>query len=117
MRVVDARGAIVAPSPGAVLPCGAMEDWTELAPGAHVEREEPLECTQPAGGPANVGWSYALAPGTYSVTLVFESPMAHGFTQSEPNPRAFRGRVESNAAQIVVTEPPKRGFLARVLGL
>jgi hypothetical protein len=31
---------------------------------------------------------------------VFEAPPAHGFSQSESNDHAFRGRVESNQLTI-----------------
>lgn len=115
MRVRDAAGRVVAPGPGPVLPCGVAEDLTLVAPGERHERTEPLACTQPAGAPERVGWSYALAPGEYGVALVFESPPAHGFTQHAADPREFRGRVESNEVRVVV-EPAPKGLLARLFG-
>src|SRR5580700_7032930 len=81
MRVVDAQGNVVAPGPGSVLPCGVKEPWLVLEPGGRVERDEPLACTQPAGRVERIGWSYELAPGSYRVTLVFEAPPKHGFSQ------------------------------------
>lgn len=112
-----ADGTVVAPGPGPTLPCGVAEDWQLLAPGETCERDEPLACTQPAGRPEAIGWSYALSPGTYQVTLVYERPPAHGFTQAEPHPRGFTGRVESNPATLVITAPPaKPGLLSRLLG-
>jgi hypothetical protein len=97
LRVVDAQGRVVAPGPGPVLPCGVAEEWEALEPGAR--------------------WSYDLAPGSYHVTLVFEAPPPHGFTQSRPDPRAFKGRVESNEVTLEVTPgDEKPGFLSRLLG-
>lgn len=118
MRVVDASGALVAAGPGTVLPCGVPEDWTELAPGASFEREESLACTQPAGGPQNVGWSYEHLPaGTYRVTLLFKTPPEHGFSQSPPNPNAFSGALESNTVEFAFAPPEKpRGLLSRLFG-
>jgi hypothetical protein len=117
IRVVDARGSVVAPGPGPILPCGVAEEWTVLEPGQHLDRTEPLGCTQPAGRREPIGWSYALPPGTYRVRLVFEAPPLHGFSQSRPDPRAYRGRVETNEVELVVEPPaPKRGLLARLLG-
>lgn len=95
MRIVDAAGTLIAPGPGPVLPCGVAEHWQILMPGHRHQRSEPLACTQPAGRAAAIGWSYRLSPGTYGITLVFEAPPAHGFSQSEPNDHAFVGRVES----------------------
>ncbi len=116
-RVLDAAGKVVTPGPGPVLPCGIREEWTILAPGESFERAEGLACTQPAGRSESIGWSYALAPGAYRLTFVFESPPAHGFTQSAPHERAFRGRVESNPVEILVEEPERKpGFLGRLLG-
>jgi hypothetical protein len=116
-RVTDAQGRVVAPGPGPVLPCGVGEEWVVLEPGQKHERDEPLACTQPAGRAEAIGWTHALAPGTYRVTLVFESPPPHGFSQAAPHERAFRGRVESNEVTVVVEEPTKRaGLLARLLG-
>ena len=102
MRIVDAAGETLVPGPGPVLPCGVAESWQIVMPGRSLQRSEPLSCTQPAGQAARVGWSYMLAPGTYGITLVFEAPPAHGFSQSEPNDHAFRGRVESNQLTIEV---------------
>ncbi|MFT3712779.1 MAG: hypothetical protein QM817_34440 [Archangium sp.] len=118
MRVVDASGAEMKPGGGPVLPCGVPEDWTELEPGASFERDEPLACTQPAGGPPNVGWSYDhLAAGTYRVTLLFQAPPAHGFSQSPANPRAFSGALESNTVEFAFAPPEKpRGLLSRLFG-
>ena len=117
LRVVDAQGREVAPGPGPVLPCGVAEDWTVLAPGERHEHNEPLACTQPAGRSEPIGWSYALAPGTYRVRLFHEAPPAHGFTQSAPHPDAFRGRVESDEVTITVAAPPERpGLLRRLFG-
>ena len=95
MRIVDGSGQLVTPGPGPVLPCGVAEGWQIVMPGRSTQRPEPLSCTQPAGQSAAIGWSYALSPGTYRITLVFEAPPAHGFSQSESNDHAFRGRVES----------------------
>ena len=103
MRIVDASGQTVAPGPGAVLPCGVVESWQIVMPGRSLQRSEPLSCTQPAGQAARVGWSYVLGPGSYGITLVFEAPPAHGFSQSESNDHAFRGRVESNELTIELT--------------
>jgi len=115
MRVRDAGGRVVAPGPGPVLPCGAGEELTILGPGERHERAEPLQCTQPAGQAAAIGWSYALEPGEYGVTLIFAAPPAHGFTQHAPDPREFRGRVESDELRVVV-EPKPRGLFRRLLG-
>lgn len=115
MRVRDAAGREVAPGPGPVLPCGVAEDLTILGPDERYERAEPLACTQPAGPTARIGWSYALTPGEYGVVLVLAAPPAHGFTQHAPDPREFRGRVESDEVRLVV-EPAPRGLLARLLG-
>ena len=49
-----------------------------------------------------------LAPGRYTITLVFESPPAHGFVQHAPDPREFRGRVESNAVPVTIAAAPPR---------
>lgn len=115
MRVHAAGGRELAPGPGPVLPCGVAEDLTILAPGEKHTRVEPLACTQPAGASGRIGWSYALAPGEYQVVLVFTAPPAHGFSQHEPDPREFRGQVESNAVRVVVAPAP-RGLLARLFG-
>jgi hypothetical protein len=114
MKVVDASGNVVAPGKGSELPCGAMEDWTVLRPGERHERVEALACTQPAGQTADIGWSYDLAPGTYRVQLEFEAPARHGFSQSEPNPAAFTGRVVSNEVTVTVSAQP--GLLTRLFG-
>jgi hypothetical protein len=103
MRVVDAAGRVIAPGPGPVLPCGVAEHWQVLMPGHRHQRSEPLSCTQPAGQAASIGWAYKLAPGTYGITLVFEAPPAHGFSQSEASAYAFRGRVESRELVIELT--------------
>lgn len=117
LRVTDASGGVVAPGPGPTLPCGAGEEWELLEPGQRHERDEPLGCTQPAGRPEAIGWSYALAPGTYRVALIFEAPPPHGFSQAEAHERAFRGRVESAEVTIVVEAPLKRpGLLGRLFG-
>jgi len=118
MRVLDAQGRVVPPGAGPVLPCGVAEEWSVLEPGGKLERDEPLGCTQPAGRSEPIGWSYALAPGTYRVVLVHESPPPHGFTQSSPDARAFRGRVESNEVALAIEEPEPRkpGFFSRLLG-
>lgn len=100
MRIIDGNGQIVVPGPGTVLPCGVSERWQIVMPGHKVQRAEPLSCTQPAGRPPNIGWAYKLAPGRYRITLVFEAPAAHGFSQSEPNDHAFRGRVESREVAV-----------------
>lgn len=114
--VRDVNGHLVKPGPGPVLPCGAAEDWTVIEPGASFEREESLACTQPAGRTEAIGWSYdALAAGAYRVSLIYEAPPAHGFTQSEPDHRAFTGRLESNDVALQVPEKPK-GWFARLLG-
>lgn len=115
LRVVGAQG-VIEPGKGPVLPCGAGEDWRVLAPGERHDEVQTLACTQPAGRPEPIGWSYALAPGTYRVTLVFEAPPAHGFSQAEPHPHAFTGRVESNEVELVVPVPAPRGFFERLLG-
>ena len=108
MRITDANGVLVVPSPGSVLPCGMAETLEILVPGASFERDEPLGCTQPGGRSENIGWSYKLAPGRYTIMLVFESPPAHGFVQHAPDPREFRGRVESNAVTVTITAAPPR---------
>ncbi len=116
LRVVDDSGRVMAPSPGPVLPCGAAEKWTVLAPGESVDHDEALACTQPAGRSEAIGWSYAnVAAGHYTVTVVMSAPPAHGFTQSSPDARAFAGTVESNAANVIIA-PPKRTLIDRVLG-
>ncbi len=102
MRVVDAGGRVVPPGPGPSLPGGVAEEWVVLAPGASIERNEPMGCTQPAGRTERIGWSYSLAPGIYRVALVFEAPPAHGFTQSSPNAYAFVGRAESNEVLVQI---------------
>ena len=103
MRVTDANGAIVPAGPGPVLPCGVSERWLVLMPGGRHQRSEPLSCTQPAGKTQTIGWSYNLTPGTWTITLVFEAPPAHGFSQSEDNEYAFAGRVESNPVVVELT--------------
>ena len=108
MRVVDDAGRIVVPGAGPVLPCGVAEDLELVAPGASFERTESLGCTQPAGRSERIGWSYDVAPGTYRVTLIYEAPPAHGFTQHAPDPREFRGRLESNEVAIAIPVPPKK---------
>jgi hypothetical protein len=108
MRVLDSNGVVVVPLRGAVLPCGMAEDLEIVEPGASFERDEPFGCTQPAGRTETIGWSYQLAPGTYSIGLVFESPPAHGFVQHAPDPREFRGRVESNPVTVTITPAPAR---------
>jgi hypothetical protein len=102
MRVARADGTEIAAGKGPVLPCGVGEDWQVLQPGESYERDEPLQCTQPAGTAKDVGWSFDLPRGTYRVTLVYESPPPHGFTQSEPHPDQYRGRIESNDVLLVV---------------
>jgi hypothetical protein len=114
MRVVDASDRVVAAGPGPVLPCGVGEEQTLLEPGGRFDRPEPLGCTQPAGARERIGWSYALAAGVYRITLIFEAPPAHGFTQSRGDTRAHVGRVESN--EVTVTIEPRTGWLARLLG-
>lgn len=120
LRVRDAAGNELAPGPGPVLPCGVAEEWTVLAPGETHTRPEPLACTQPAGRREAIGWSYALPPGTWRVSLIFEAPAAHGFSQSEPHPHAFQGRVESPELTVVIPPPPPRsslqGLWARLTG-
>lgn len=116
MRVVDSSGAELKPGSGPVLPCGVPEDWTELAPGASFEREEPLACTQPAGRTENIGWSYDLPAGTFRVTLLFEAPPAHGFSQSPPNANAFSGKLESNSVDWVSAPDKPRSVLSRLFG-
>jgi hypothetical protein len=108
LRVVDAAGQLVAPGPGPVLPCGVAEDLEVVAPGASFERAESLGCTQPAGRSERIGWSYDLAPGTYRVTLIYEAPPSHGFTQHAPDPREFRGRLESNEVTLTIPVPAKK---------
>ena len=103
MRIVDAQGQTVTPGPGPVLPCGVSERWQILMPGHKYQRTEPLSCTQPAGNKAAIGWSYKLTPGTYGITLVFEAPPAHGFSQSESSEYAFSGRVESRELVVELT--------------
>jgi hypothetical protein len=103
MRVVDSQGRILTPGPGPKLPCGVAERWQILMPGHKYQRSEPLACTQPASQAAPIGWSYNLTPGTYGITLLFEAPPAHGFSQSEPNEYAFSGRVESREVVVELT--------------
>jgi len=95
MRVLDANDTLVTPGPGPVLPCGVAETWHMLMPGRSHHRTEPIQCTQPAGRTESIGWSYKLTRGVWRITLVFEAPPTHGFSQSESNEYAFRGRVES----------------------
>lgn len=108
MRVLDSNGVVVVPSRGSVLPCGMAETLEIVEPGASFERDEPFGCTQPGGRTETIGWSYKLAPGTYTIVLVFESPPAHGFVQHAPDSREFRGRVESNPVTVTVTPAPAR---------
>lgn len=103
MRIVDSAGNVVTPGPGPVLPCGVAERWQVLMPGHKYQRSEPLSCTQPAGQTATIGWSYNLTPGEWGITLVLESPPAHGFSQSESNEYAFAGRVESRQLVVKLT--------------
>lgn len=115
--VADQHGAVVAPGPGPVLPCGVAEEWTVVEPGASFERDESLACTQPAGRTEAIGWSYDLATGTWKVSLVWESPPAHGFSQSEPHPHAWRGKLQSNTVDLHVTRTEKpRGLLSKLFG-
>ena len=116
LRVVDAKGVVVEPSQGPVLPCGVNELWRVLAPGERHDELQTLACTQPAGRSEAIGWAYELTPGTYRVTLVFETPPAHGFSQAEPHAAAFVGRVESNEVELVVPVPAPRSFIDRLLG-
>lgn len=108
MRVIDASGKVVVAGAGPVLPCGVAEELEVLAPGATFDRPEPLACTQPAGRAEPIGWSYELAPGTYRVTLIYEAPPSHGFTQHAPDPHAFRGRLESNEVTLTIPVPAKK---------
>jgi hypothetical protein len=101
LRVTDAEGRDIPPGSGPVLPCGAAEEPTTLEPGAHFSRPEAWGCTQPAGSTAKVGWSYDLAPGTYQVRLVFESPAAHGYDPSAREPQ-WRGRIETAPIELIV---------------
>lgn len=111
MRVVDATGKVIPPGPGPVLPCGVAEDLEIVEPGASCDHAEPLGCTQPAGGPDGVGWSYDLAPGRYRVTVIYQWPPPHGFTQHQADPREFRGKLESNEVEITVVARPRKKFL------
>jgi hypothetical protein len=95
MRIVDAQGVVVPPGPGPVLRGGGVEHWQIVMPGHRCQRPEPLSCPQPAGVAGPIGWSYKLSRGVYGITLVFEAPPAHGFSQSETSEYAFVGRVES----------------------
>lgn len=104
--VRGADGQRIEPGPGPVLPCGAAEDWNELAPGESLELDQPLQCTQPAGQSVRIGWSYALGPGDWRVSVVMEAPATHGFTQSTPHPHAFNGRAQSNEVTLTVPPPP-----------
>jgi hypothetical protein len=116
LRVVDGSGRVIAPSAGPVLPCGVAEEWTVLAPGQSIDRDEPLACTQPAGQSESIGWSYTdVDAGHYTVTVVMRAPPAHGFSQSAPDARAFVGTVESNAANVIIAAP-KKSLIDRVLG-
>lgn len=114
MRVTDTEGRVVAPGPGPVLPCGAGEMATTLAPGELLERAEPLGCTQPAGRTESIGWSHALPAGRYRGVLEFACPPEHGFSQcDEP---VWQGRAESNALEFeVLPRPPT--VLERIKGL
>jgi len=103
LQIRDAAGALVEPGPGPTLPCGVAEEVTILAPGAALERAEAWSCTQPAGAPSGVGWSYQLAPGRYTLSLVYESPPPHGFTQHPPGQEVWRGRAVSNEVELEVT--------------
>lgn len=103
MRIVDAEGRIVTPGPGPVLRRGISEPWQILMPGHNYQRSEPLSCAQPAGTSTAIGWSYKLSPGTYGITLVFEAPPAHGFSQCETSEYAFVGRVESHEHVVELT--------------
>jgi hypothetical protein len=116
LRVVDDSGRTIAPESGPVAPCGVGEDWTVLAPGESIDRDEPLACTQPAGRSESIGWSYLhVTPGRYPVTLTMRAPPAHGFSQADPDARAFVGDVESKPANVVIA-PAKRSLIDRVLG-
>src|SRR5262245_22624620 len=82
MRITDEKGKTMTPGKGPVLPCGAAEMLTAIAPGQRHERAEPLLCTQCAGVQQPVGWSYQLPTGKYRVVLVYENPPRHGY---QPN--------------------------------
>ncbi len=101
LRVTDAKGNVVTAGAGPTLPSGMAEEPVVLAPGKTYERAEYFGCTQPAGAPKGIGWSYALPPGRYTVVLVYEVPRAHGFGQ---NARAdgWRGKIESNPVEITI---------------
>jgi hypothetical protein len=114
MRVVDEAGRPVDQAPGPVAPCGAAEEWTVLPPGGTCERDEPLACTQPAGVQQTVGWSYPLPAGRYRVSLLFQQPPLHGFTQSTPHAAAFTGSIESTPLDVMVGERPS--WLTRLFG-
>ena len=114
--VVSRSGAVVQPQGGPVLPCGVAEEWKVLGPGESFERDESLACTQPAGGPESVGWSYEHLDGAFDVKLVVEAPPSHGFVQAEPHPNAFAGRAESNSVAFTFKPPKPRGFLSFLTG-
>lgn len=103
LRVTDAAGNVVAPGPGPVLPCGVAETAVPLEPGKSLERKEHFGCTQPAGCDRTVGWSYHLAPGTYRIVLIYESPMPHGYDHN-PDPGAWIGKVLSNEITVKIGE-------------
>lgn len=116
LEVRDAAGALVTPGQGPVLPCGAGEDWTVVGPGQRFERPDGFACTQPVGVDKPVGWSYALAPGSYRVRFLYRAPPPHGFTQSEPHPQAFTGALTSNELEVTVTARPPKSWWRSLLG-
>lgn len=113
LRIADASGAELAPGPGPVLPCGIPERVQVLDPGASLVTDVPFACTQPAGQPLGIGWSYQLEPGRYRVTLIYEFPPRHGFGV-ERRESCWRGRAESNPVELMVTAKP--GLMARLFG-
>lgn len=116
LEVRDARGTLVQPGPGPVLPCGAGEDWTVIPPGGRHARADGFACTQPAGAPQRIGWGYTLTPGTYRVRFRYQAPPPHGFTQSEPHPQAFVGTLTSDEVVVTVAPRPPRSWWRRLLG-
>ena len=101
LRIKNEKGITLRPGHGPELPCGIKEDPEVLKPGGTFTRDRYLQCTQPAGLKALVGWGYDLAPGTYEITLVMNSPPKHGYGVNT-NTDAWKGRAESNSIRITI---------------
>ncbi len=99
--IIDSKGKIVPPKEGPQLPCGATEYPTEIQPGKTVSRKEPLKCTQPIGAKEDIGWSYQLKPGTYKISLIYQSPSPYSYGRIVPQD-AWKGKVTSNAVEVTI---------------